>query len=342
MPKMVVEMSALEVRRLGHGTVKKTGRKSKRGQPTTALHAVGGVSGLYLCCRPPAALQATGARSWILRTTVGSRRVDLGLGGFPDVTLAQARERAREIKERIRCDGYDPIAAKRATKSALIAEQAKQRTFEQIAKQYYEKKCLEYSGRDPHKQARRLKQHLDDYCIPALGQIIMGELSPRHVVQALGPIWVKKTPTAERVRATIENVCEIVRNDGVLTNGLNPARWKGNLEHFLADPKTIHSEEHQPTVGYEALPRFWNLLIDRDTIPARALEFQILTAARPGEARFAEWQEIDLKEKVWTVPGWKVKGRKDKRKDHKVPLTARALEILRSIPRDGGSYVSVR
>jgi integrase len=167
----------------------------------------------------------------------------------------------------------------------------------------------------------------------------MSDLETRHVVQALNEIWMEKTPTAERVRITIHNVCEMVRHDGVLRNGLNPAHWRGNLEHFLASPSAIHEEEHQPTVGYKALPSFWVLLQQRDTIPARALEFQILTAARPGEVRFAEWNEIDLKEKVWTIPGWKVKGRKDKKKPHKIPLTKRAIEILKSIPRDGGAYV---
>tara|TARA_R110000824_G_scaffold250848_1_gene439617 strand:+ start:126 stop:1484 length:1359 start_codon:yes stop_codon:yes gene_type:complete len=339
MPKMAVELGALQVKRLSHGIVKRAAGNKKIGDPCTAMHAVGGVSGLYLYCRPHAKTQTVGARSWILRTVVGARRIDLGLGGYPEVPLAQAREKARDIKDKIRFEGFDPIAAKRAIKSQLIAEQARQRTFADVAKQYYEKKCQEFSGANPEKQKRRLEQHLEDYCLPALGNILMADLETRHVVQALDPIWREKTPTAERVRITINNVCEMVRNDGVLRHGLNPAHWRGNLEHFLASPAAIHEEEHQPTVGYKALPRFWKLLQQRDTIPARALEFQALTAARPGEVRYAEWKEIDFKEKLWTVPGWKIKGRRDKKQSHKVPLTKRAIEILKMVPRDGGDYV---
>lgn len=339
MPRLAAELGALQVKRLSHGTVKKSKKGKKAGAPCPTLHAVGGVSGLCLYCRPPTKPALVGARSWILRTVVGERRVDLGLGPYPEVSLAQARDKAREIKDKVRFEGYDPIAAKKAAKSQLIADQARQKTFADVAWQYYDKKCLEFQGRAPEKQARRLKQHLEDYCLPTLGNILMSDLETRHVVQALNEIWMEKNPTAERVRITLHNVCEMVRHDGVLRNGLNPAHWRGNLEHFLASPSAIHEEEHQPTVGYEALPRFWILLQQYDTIPARALEFQILTAARPGEVRFAEWSEIDFKEKVWTIPGWKVKGRKDKKKSHKIPLTKRGIEILKSMPRDGGTYV---
>ncbi|PAV26547.1 integrase [Tamilnaduibacter salinus] len=339
MPKLVPELTAIQVKRLTHGTVKKAGKGKKIGDPCPALHAVGGVSGLNLYCRPPAPSSTVGARSWILRTVVGSRRIDLGLGPYPEVSLAQAREKAGALKDRIRFEGHDPIAAKKAAKSKLLAEQAKQRTFADVAQQYFEKKCLEFSGKNPEKQRRRLEQHLEDYCLPELGNILMSDLEPRHVVQALNPIWIEKTSTAVRVRITIYNVCEMVRHDGILRNGLNPAHWRGNLENFLASPAAIHDEEHQPTVGYEGLPRFWTRLQERDAIPARALEFQILTVARPGEVRFAEWSEIDFKERVWTVPGWKLKGRRDKKKDHKVPLTDRAIEILKMMPRDNGAYI---
>lgn len=335
MAKKVAELSAVQVRRLGHGTVKKAGGKKRVGEPCKMLHAVGGVSGLHLYCRPPGEGEKIGARSWILRTMVGAKRTDLGLGGFPDVTLAQAREEAREIKRKIRYEGYDPIAAKRAAKSTLIAEQGKQRTFKEVALQFYEKKRQEFSGQNPEKQSRRLEQRLEDFCFPVIGKILIGDLETRHILQVLEPIWTKKNHTADRVRGILENVCEMVRNDGVLKNGFNPASWDNNLEHFLPDPNTIHAEKHRPTVGYERLPRFWELLQSRDTIPARALEFQVLTAARPGEVRFAEWSEIDIKKRLWTVPGWKVKGRKDKTKNHKVPLTERAIEILKALPNDG-------
>jgi integrase len=339
MPKIAQELGALQVKRLTHGAVKKAGKGKKVGDPIPALHAVGGVKGLCLHCRPPRGPEAIGARSWILRIMVGDKRTDLGLGSYPEVPLAMAREKARELRYRVQFEGYDPIAGKRAAKSALIAERAQQRTFGDVAQQYFDKKCLEFSGKNPEKQRRRLEQHLEDYCLPELGNILMSDLETRHVVQALNPIWIEKTSTAVRVRITIYNVCEMVRHDGILRNGLNPAHWRGNLENFLASPAAIHDEEHQPTVGYKALPGFWARLQEREALPARALEFQILTAARPGEVRFAEWSEIDFKARVWIVPGWKIKGRRDKKKEHKVPLTERAIEILKMMPRDNGTYI---
>ncbi|NMT62195.1 tyrosine-type recombinase/integrase [Marinobacter orientalis] len=285
MPKVVVEMGALQVKRLGHGTVKKPGGKNEVGAPCTALHAVGGVSGLYLYCRPPGENQISGARSWILRTMVGARRIDLGLGGFPEVTLAQARDKAREIKEKIRFEGYDPIAARRAARSALIAEQTRQKTFEDVARAYYQKKCFEFSGAQAKKQSRRLEQYLFEYCGPVIGKLLMADLEARHVIQVIEPIWFTRHSTAERIRAVIETVCDLVEGEGILKNNRNPARWKNNLDRHLPKPETVHTEEHQPTVGYKNLPRFWDLLLARDTIPAKALAFQILTAARPGEVR---------------------------------------------------------
>lgn len=218
MPRLAAELGALQVKRLSHGTVKKAKKGKKAGDPCPTLHAVGGVSGLCLYCRPPTKPTLIGARSWILRTVVGEKRVDLGLGPYPEVSLAQARDKAREIKGKVRFEGYDPIAAKRAAKAQLIADQAKQRTFADVAQQYFEKKCLEFKGIDPKKQVRRLEQHLEDYCLPFLGNMLMADLETRHVVLALNTIWLEKTPTAERVRITINNICEMVQNDGVLRN----------------------------------------------------------------------------------------------------------------------------
>ncbi len=146
MPRLAAELGALQVKRLSHGTVKKSKKSIKAGAPCPTLHAVGGVSGLCLYCRPPTKPALVGARSWILRTVVGERRVDLGLGPYPEVSLAQARDKARDIKDKVRFEGYDPIAAKKAAKSQLIADQAKQRTFADVAQQYFEKKCLEFRG----------------------------------------------------------------------------------------------------------------------------------------------------------------------------------------------------
>lgn len=338
MPIKVPELTDAAVRKLTHGTVKgnpkvKTSqRKRAVGDPCTAYHAVGGVSGLLLQCRPPQNGHKQGSRSWILRTKVGDKRRDIGLGGYPDVSLKQAREIARDLKIKIRTEGYDPVAEKRAARSALIAEQAKAITFEEQAKRYVDRKSKEFKGRAPEKQRQRLEQGLNDYVLPFIGKVLMADLDRSHVIKVLKPIWETKNPTASRIRLTIERIYGMAKAEGIVT-GNNPAEWKDNLKESLPAPEGVHTEDHHPTIGYERLPRFVELLQKRDTFPARATEFLILTAARPGEVRFAEWKEIDLENRVWIVPGHKIKGRKDKRMDHRVPLCDRAMEILESLPR---------
>jgi integrase len=343
----VEEMSATAVKRLRYGTVgddtriKPANRKNAFGTPRTAYYAVGGVSGLLLQCRPPREGQSVGSRSWILRVKVGTKRRDIGLGGYPDVTLSQARDKAREYREMIR-QGIDPVTERQAARSALIAAQSKAVTFASQAKKYVEKRASEFKGRNPAKQRQRLETHLDTYVIPLVGKLLMQDLERKHVIDVLMqpdektqlPIWECKYPTTERIRQTIERIHDMAKAEGV-TSGDNPAAWKGNLEATLVAPAATHKTTNQPTIGYERLPVFIQLLQERDTTPARALEFQILTAARPGEVQFAEWKEIDLEARLWTVPGHKIKNRKDHSKHHIVPLSNRAMEILEAMPRMG-------
>ena len=140
-PRIAKELSAVEVKRLTHGVAKSATGKRKKGDTFTAYHAVGGVPGLLLQCSPPVSGQ--GARSWVLRTMVGCKRRDIGLGGYPAVSLALAREKAQEMKETI-SQGVDPVLERKARKAALIREQAKFVTFEEISKQYVEKKSKEF------------------------------------------------------------------------------------------------------------------------------------------------------------------------------------------------------
>src|SRR5690606_28788350 len=171
MPKIVKELSDIQVRRLRWGVVKQQerARVNRVGAPCTAYHAVGGVAGLLLQCSPPSANNEVGARSWILRTVVGDKRRDIGLGGYPDVSLASARQRARDLKEQIR-QGIDPIVARKAAKSSLAREQARAVTFAQLAAEYIDKKSKELKTA---RQVQKLTQHLATYAYPHLGHLVI-------------------------------------------------------------------------------------------------------------------------------------------------------------------------
>ncbi|MCP5131854.1 MAG: tyrosine-type recombinase/integrase [Pseudomonadales bacterium] len=304
MPSKVPEFSAAKVKRLS----------TKPG-----FWAVGGVTGLYLN------VSDTQASSWIYKKMVGKRRREMGLGGYPDVTLARAREKAREYADMI-CQGIDPLAEKRARRSALIQSQATAVTFRQVAGRFIVKKSKELKTA---KQVQKLTAHLETYVYPFVGNMVVGEIERANIVRMLQPIWETKTETANRVRATVERILDMAGAEG-LRRGDNPARWKGNLELSLPNPGKVSKVEHYKALPYSELPEFMQRLTPKKTTGAEALKFLILTAARSGEVRGATWEEINLRAKVWTIPAERMKNGKE----HKVPLSASAVNLLKSLPRD--------
>lgn len=303
MPKKARELSAIEVKRLSK-------------QP--GFHSVGGVAGLHLN------VSDTLAASWILRVKVGDRRPDLGLGGFPDVPLAEAREKAREKRSQI-ARGIDPREAKRAAKQALKAAQAKAMTFDEAAKACHEAKAGEFSN---EKHKADWISSLQRYASAIVGSMPVAEVELAHVVRILSPIWSEKPETASRLRQRIEAVLNWAKVSGY-RQGENPARWQGNLEHALAKVSRRKRVEHYPALPPKDVPGFMVELRKREGVAARALEFAILTASRSGEVRGATWDEIDLTEKVWIVPAERMKGRRQ----HRVPLSDAAVKLLKAQPR---------
>lgn len=302
MPKKPPELSALEVRRLTE----------------PGFHAVGGVTGLYLCVR-----SAT-ARSWVLRVKAGDRRRDIGLGGFPDVPLEKARERAREARGMV-WRGIDPVAARREGADALRAAQAKLMTFDQAADAAWKARAREF--RNP-KHAAQWKSTLDSYASPVIGDLPVDRIELAHVVKVLEPIWQAKTETASRLRGRIEAVLSWATVSGYRA-GENPARWKDNLEHALPRASKVRHVRHHRALPVDDLPGFMADLHKRDGMGARALEFAILTAARSGEVRKATWDEIDLDTKLWTIPAERMKAGRG----HIVPLSEPAIALLKGLPR---------
>lgn len=308
MARKAKDLSALEVSRL----------------KAPGMHAVGGVAGLYLQVSP------TGARSWILRATVAGKRRDHGLGGFPDVTLAGAREKARNAREGIG-QGLDPIAQRKQALSAARAQQATEKTFEQAAHAYID---AHGDGWKNSKHRAQWAATLETYVFPKMGQLLVRDIGQVHVLAALEPIWKTKTETASRVRGRIESVLAWSTVRGY-RDGENPARWKGHLDQLLPAPGKIQKVEHHRAVPIDEMGSFMLALRQMAGTPARALEFTILTAARSGETRGAVWAEIDLDAKVWTIPAKRMKAGRE----HRVPLSESAIRILNAQSQDGSELV---
>lgn len=289
---------------------------------TPGMYAVGGVSGLYLQVLP------SGGRSWVLRVMVGGRRRDMGLGGFPDVTLAGARDAARKARERI-AEGVDPIEERRARKSALRAEVARLVTFEEAAKAYIAAHGDSWRN-DKHRQ--QWENTLSTYAYPKIGKLAVRDIGLPHILSVLEPIWKERTETATRLRGRIERILGWATVRGY-REGLNPARWRDHLDQQLAAPKRIAKSQHHAALPVGEIGDFMQRLRAAEGMGARALEFTILTAARSGEVRGARWPEIDLTAKVWTVPADRMKAGKE----HRVPLSDAAVDLLAKLPRVAGS-----
>lgn len=304
MPKQSKEMGALEINRL----------------QDQGLHAVGGVAGLYMQVRGQ-------SKSWILRVMVGGKRRDMGLGGYPSVTLAMARDKARKAREIID-GGVDPILERERAKSALRSAQLSELTFDQATRKFLDARSDEWRNA---KHRQQWENTLTTYASPVLGSLQVADVAREHVLSVLEPIWKTKTETASRVRGRIESVLDWASARGY-RHGDNPARWRGHLDQLLAKPRKIAKVEHHAALGIDEMPAFMSELRKREGIGARALELVVLTATRSGETRGALWGEIDLVEATWTIPASRMKAGQE----HRVPLSKPALELLNAMPRVEG------
>jgi integrase len=284
--------------------------------------------GLYL------RVTANGAKSWVFRYQLGGKRRDMGLGSFPEVSLADARSKATEYRKQ-RQQGIDPLQAKEAERQARQLTAAKGRTFRQVAAEYI---ASNEAGWRNAKHREQWQNTLSTYVAPIIGDLPVPAIDANLVVQVLeqpivtkdadgqdkhAPFWRARPETASRVRGRIEAVLDAATVRGY-RQGPNPAQWKGNLAHILPARSKIHKVEHHAALPYDELPAFMTELRGRGGIAARALEFAILTAARTGEVLGATWGEIDTDAKVWAIPSKRTKvGR-----EHRVPLPEAAVSVL--------------
>jgi integrase len=268
---------------------------------------------LYLSVSP------NGGKRWVFLFRWRGRPREMGLGSARSVTLARARDRAAEAR-RLLADGLDPIAETRRQEAPIP-------TFTEAAAELMN--SLEPSWRGT-RQRRQWEQTFFDYAKP-LADMPVDTIEVEHVLKALRPIWTTKPATASLVRSRIERVLDAARAQGQ-REGENPARWRGHLAMLLpASRKLVRG--HFAAMSYQDMPAFMGRLRALQGTSARCLEFQILTAARPSEALGASWEEIDLVQRLWIIPA----GRMKAAREHRVPLTSRALEILEIMKRESGT-----
>lgn len=314
MPKVAKELSALEVKNLPPGS-----------------HAVGGVAGLLL------EVSSTGGKTWLLRVRTGTKRREIGLGGYPSTSLSEARQKARAVRQQI-AEGQDPVAQRQAQKAALLAQQASLKTFAWCVDSYLD--GMEGQWKNA-KHAAQWRSTLETYANPIIGKLAVQSVALPHILDVLNqaqadkgnaPLWDAKNETASRLRGRIEKVLDWATVHGY-RDGLNPARWKGHLDAILKAPNKIQKTEHHKAIPYAEMNLFMKALRQQEGTGARALEFAILCAARSGEVRGATWAEFDLKKGLWTIPGERMKAGKP----HTVPLSKQALQLIAAIEPTAGT-----
>lgn len=279
---------------------------------------VGGVAGLGLN------VTQSGSRSWVFRYQIAGIRKDMGLGGYPDITLAQAKELARAARIKL-SQGIDPIEENRAARRKMIADLAAALNFQEAAKRYIDSQEPIWKN---SKHVQQWRNTIDTYAVPKIGALPVGDVGLTDVLAVLEPIWRSKTETASRLRGRIESILDWAAARGYRT-GSNPARWKGLLDKILPAPGKIAKVDHHRALPYSELPAFMLKLAEQQGMGARALEFAVLTACRSGEVRGATWDEFDLQSAIWTIPANRMKAKKE----HRIPLSRRALQIVTDLEK---------
>jgi integrase len=325
MPKIAKPLNDLQVRRITR----------------VGWHAVGGVAGLLLQVRNPAKDGAQTPRSWILRVKVGDDRQPIGLGPYPQVSLAEAREQAKKLVIEAK-QGVNIKAKKRTERSALLSAASKNKTFRDCAIAYMQAHESDYTS-DKHR--KQWPATLEAYAYPVIGNMLVSDIAMPDVKNVLeqetttsdgqtGKLWFVKTETAKRLLGRIKTVLDFATVNEYRA-GNNPAQWTGYLDTQLPSPKKLQKVEHHPAVPYAMMGDFMSKLRQNESISAKALEFLILTAVRSGSVRMAEWSEFDLDRKLWVIPAEHTKARQE----HRVPLQPQAIKLLESLPVMAGTNI---
>jgi integrase len=266
-------------------------------------------------------LQVTGkeAKSWLFRYSLRGRAREMGLGSLRKVSLANARQKAAECHKLLE-NHIDPIANRKRARDEAVLASAQTISFEEAADRYI---AIRAAGLKNAKHAAQWKTTIKEYAYPVLQKLPVREIDIGLIHRVLEPIWTTKAETAGRVRGRIEKILGWAKANNY-RSGENPARWRDNLDHMLPKLSEVRKVTHHPALPYSEVPAFMAKLREQEGTAARALEFLILTASRTEEILLAAPGEINRKEKLWTVPA----GHMKLKREHLVPLAARALKIL--------------
>ncbi len=276
-------------------------------------------AGLYL------QIAKGGSKSWVLRYTVNGKAREMGLGSFNTFSLAEARKRATEQRQKL-SDGIDPIEAKREGLLAKRLDAAKVITFDKAAAGFIE--ANESAWRSA-KHGEQWRNTLTTYASPVIGDLPVSTISTALVMKILQPIWATKTETATRVRGRIEKVLDWAKVQGY-RSGDNPAAWKGNLAEALPKPSKVADAGHHAALPWAEMGQFMVTLRAMPGAGSMAMQLIILTATRTSEVIEAKWSEFDLDAGLWVIPKERMKGFRE----HRVPLSKQALAVLEQVNWD--------
>ncbi|MCI0653578.1 MAG: integrase arm-type DNA-binding domain-containing protein [Methylococcaceae bacterium] len=259
----------------------------------------------------------SGGKKWVFRFTLDDKRREMGLGSYPSVNLADARNKAIEYRKLV-ADGIDPIEAARI-------EPEKIPSFTTCAARFI--RAHRRSWRST-KHARQWASTLKTYACPVIGSKLVDAIDTGDVLKILSAIWTTKTETAKRIQGRIENIFDYAAAHKY-RDPMNPARWRGHLDKLLPKPSKVKKVDHHPAMPYSEVPAFMVELLRNNSVSALALRFLILTATRTSEVLGAQWLEIDTNAAIWTIPASRMKAQRE----HRVPLSDAAMAVLGSLPR---------
>lgn len=264
-----------------------------------------------------------GAKSWMFRFSFEKREHKMGLGATHTVSLAEARDEARNCRKLLR-GKVNPLLKRQQTIIQTKIETESRKTFAECAYQYIEDNR---AGWKNAKHANQWTTTLKTYAYPHIGHISVADITTKMVVDLLRPIWVEKAETANRLRGRIQTVLDWAKVQG-FRSGDNPAIWQGHLDKILPARSKVSKVVHHPAMPYHDIPTFMKALQFRDGLSIRTLEFAILHANRSGEVRLATWKEIDFDKKLWVIPEERMKAGHE----HRIPLTDQAIALLQKLP----------
>ena len=273
-------------------------------------------------------LDDEGNKTFGFRYRLDGKETTLGLGAWPTVSLAEARDKAALLRK-VLADRRDPKAERDKVRAAERIAAARLLTVREAAKRF----LADREGTWRNEQHRRdFRNSLETHILPVIGSLSVGDVDTPAVLKVLerDNFWRTKPETASRCRSRIEMLLDWSAARSYRDRE-NPAKWKGHLDHILPAPKLLAPTRHHPALPWQQVPAFMADLRGREGLVPRALEFAVLNASRIGEVLGATWSEIDFAAKTWSIPAARMKSHRE----HVVPLSPRALDILKGMPRDG-------